>query len=881
MDHKKIESKWQKKWEDSGIFKVGEDPKKPKYYVLEMFPYPSGSGLHMGHAFNYTIGDVYSRLKRMQGFNVLYPMGYDSFGLPAENAAIQANIHPKKYTEKAISMFISQQKSLGLSYDWSRMVSTCTPEYYKWNQFLFLKFMEKGLVYRKKAPVNWCPECKTVLANEQVHDGRCWRHEETEVEQRDLEQWFLKTTKYAEELLDDLEKLEWPERIKIMQKNWIGKSEGVNIKFKIKGSDETIETFTTRHDTMYGMTFIVIAPEHPKVLKWVKGTKYEKQTLEFIEKVKKENMIERTTTEKKEKRGVFIGKYAIHPLSGKGIPIYAADFVLLEFGTGIVQAVPAHDQRDFDFAKEHNLPVIVTIQPDDYKISAEKMDKAYEGYGTLVNSEEFNGMCSEEALEKIADKLEKISAGKRTTAFKLKDWLISRQRYWGTPIPVVYCDKCGIVPVPEKDLPVMLPEKVKFGEGNPLKTSSEFVNTTCPKCRKKALRETDTMDTFFDSSWYFLRYCDSKNEKRPFDRKKAEYWMPVNQYIGGAEHACMHLIYARFFIKALRDMGFVNIDEPFPKLFNQGMLHGEDGYVMSKSRGNVVLPEEVSENYGIDTARFFLMSIASPDKDLAWSDRGIQGSLRFVNRVLNYFSTVKTGKSGKKVESKLNKSIKDITEDLENFRYNFALIKIRQLFESLEKEVSKDTLEKFLKLLHPFCPHITEELWEKVGNKPFISLASWPVFDESKIDKKSESLDKMIEQTKEDIASILELTKIEKPKKISLWVAENWKYDLFREVKKQIEKTRDIGSVMKAVMQNKVLKPYGSEISKMVPNLVKNPEKMPDLVLDQKIELETLNEAKNELETHFGCRIEISKSDGSRSDRAKKSMPGKPGIEIV
>src|SRR3989344_4268780 len=592
LNFNKIEKKWQSKWEKEKAFQTKEIKNKNKYYVLEMFPYPSGSGLHMGHAFNYTIGDIYARLKRMQGFNVLYPMGYDSFGLPAENAAIKEKTHPKKYTDKAINNFIKQQKSLGLSYDWTRMLKTSDPEYYKWNQYFFLKFFEKGLVYRKKSSVNFCPKCDTVLANEQVHNGMCWRHKDTPVEIKQLEQWFIKITKYAEELLQEIDKLDWPERIKIMQKNWIGKSEGTEIVFKI--NEKFWKVFTTRPDTLFGVTFLVISVQHSELMKIVTEEKKKdvEKFLRLLKSTKQEDI------DKLAKEGVFTGAYAIHPLTNEKIPVYAGNFVVAEYGSGMVMAVPAHDQRDFEFAKKYKIPIKVVINPENYELKAEKMSRAFVDKCVLVNSKEFNGARSSNAIDLISDYIEKKKLGKRVVQYKLRDWLISRQRYWGTPIPMIYCDKCGIVP--ENKLPVLLPEKVKFGEGNPLMTNKRFLETKCPKCKGKARRETDTMDTFFDSGWYFLRFCDPHNNKEPFRKDKIKYWMPVDQYIGGAEHACMHLIYARFFTKALRDLGFVKFGEPFTKLFNQGMLHGNDGAVMSKSKGNVIPPGVVSKKYGID-----------------------------------------------------------------------------------------------------------------------------------------------------------------------------------------------------------------------------------------------------------------------------------------
>jgi len=634
-DFNTIAKKWQKKWESSKIFKVDEDPKKKKYYVLEMYPYPSGSGLHMGHARNYCIGDAFTRYKRMQGFNVLYPMGYDSFGLPAENAAIKAKSHPKIFTEKSVKNFIKQQKELGLSYDWSRMIASHTPEYYKWDQWIFLKMYEKGLVYKKKSAVNWCPKCNTVLANEQVHNGKCWRHETTNVEVKDLEQWFFKITNYADELLKDIGKLKgWPEDVKLMQKNWIGRSEGAEIKFPIENSDKILSVFTTRPDTFFGITFLVYAPEHPDVAELTKGTKYESKVKEFVRKVVLEDRFERTA-EDKEKEGMFIGKYAINPITKEKIPIYIANFVLYEYGTGAIIAVPAHDERDFQFAKKYKIPIKVVINPPDYELNPEKMTRSYMGDGVMVNSKQFNGMNNRDAIPEFAKFFKKNNCGNATVQYKLRDWLISRQRFWGCPIPIIYCEKCGILPVPEKDLPVKLPENFKFtiGKGNPLEHCKEFLNTKCPKCGAKAKRETDTMDTFVDSSWYFLRYCDSKNNKLPFDPEKAAYWMPIDTYIGGKEHATMHLIYFRFFTKFLRDIGLLKIDEPAPRLFNQGMLH-KNGVVMSKSKGNVVIPEEIAKKYGIDTARLFLLFVASPDKDMEWSDEGIEGSFRFINKLM-------------------------------------------------------------------------------------------------------------------------------------------------------------------------------------------------------------------------------------------------------
>ncbi|MBR9677557.1 leucine--tRNA ligase [Candidatus Woesearchaeota archaeon] len=870
---KPIQDKWQKKWAEQEVFKVVEDNKKPKFYCLEMFPYPSGSGLHMGHAFNYTIGDVYSRFKRMNGFNVLYPMGYDSLGLPAENAAIQAKAHPKKFTEDSIKTFIKQQKELGLSYDWSRTLSSHEPEYYKWNQYFFLKFLENDLVYKKKAAVNWCSKCNTVLANEQVHGGKCWRHTDTEVKLKHLEQWFIKTTQYAEELLEDLDKINWPQRIKIMQRNWVGKSHGTTITFKINDVEWPI--FTTRPDTLFGVTFMVISAQHPKLDSLV--TKEQKSEVDkFLKKITSTSAKD---TEELDKVGAFTGSYAINPINNEKVPVYTGNFVLAEYGSGLVMAVPAHDQRDFEFAKKYKLPIRVVIEPFNHPLDANKMSRAYVEDGRLVNSGDFNDANNRDAIEEISVYLEKSRSGKRTVQYKLRDWLISRQRYWGTPIPIIYCDACGMVPVPYDQLPVKLPEKVKFGKGNPLLTSKDFVNVKCPKCNKDAKRETDTMDTFMDSSWYFLRYCDNKNDKEPFKKSNVKYWMPVDQYIGGAEHACMHLIYARFFTKALRDLKMLDFDEPFTNLFNQGMLHGEDGHVMSKSRGNTVLPEVVSKKYGIDTARFFLVSIALPDKDLEWSSTGIDGTLRFIIRVMKYFDNVKIGKDSKKVESKLNSAIKNITEYIENFKYNLAIINIRKLFESLDQEVSKATLEKFLKLLHPFCPHITEELWEKIGNKPFISLENWPKFDASKIDLEVEAAQDLVDQTRKDILHIKSLLSLKGFKKVKVIVAQEYKYQMFKIVKKQLEKTRDPTIILKELM-NTDLKEYGKEISKSLGRLISDPSKLPSIILGDTAEIKALNNAKTILEKEFNTSIEIIKEVDSKESKSGNAMPGKPAIII-
>ena len=753
-----IELKWQKKWEKDKVFKTKEG--KNKFYNCEFFPYPSGLGLHLGHVFNYSIGDAYARFKRANGFNVLYPMGYDAFGLPAENAAIKEKIHPKKYTEKSINSFIFQQRRLGLSYDWSRLIKTCDPSYYKWNQWLFLKFFEKGLVYRAKAPVNWCGNCGTVLANEQVEDGECWRcHSKVEVKQ--LEQWFLKITKYADELLKKIDKLNWSERIKIMQKNWIGKSEGVQINFKLKNSNETLSVFTTRSDTLWGVTFMVMAPENPKVAELVKGTVYEKKVKEFIDKVVIEERYERSA-EDKEKEGLFIGKYAVNPVNGNEVPIYIANFVLLEYGTGAVMAVPAHDKRDFEFARKYKIPIKVVIKPKEYDLDAEKMMRAYVNPGVVINSDKlFNGMNNLEAIKEIVKYLENKKIGKRAVHYRLRDWLVSRQRYWGTPIPIIYCDKCGTIPA---EIPVLLPDDVEFsGKGNPLAKSEKFVKVKCPECGRDAKRETDTMDTFFDSSWYFLRYCDNKNEKKIFDSKKIEKWMPVDQYIGGAEHAVLHLLYARFFVKAMRDIGLLKIDEPFTNLFNQGMIN-KNGMRMSKSKGNVIDPMDTVEKYGADTLRTYLLFMGDPGKTREWDDEGIEGVYRFLRKIYLFKDGVKVKSNSKDeiLESKLNKAIKEVTADIEGFKFNLAISKLMQLVnfiynnrENISLKTFENSFRKILVMLSCFAPHISEELYE--GG--YVSLAKWPEIEEDKIDENLEKEEEQIEKLIEDINHISKLIK--------------------------------------------------------------------------------------------------------------------------
>ncbi len=763
INFQKIEKKWQKTWEEKKTFQVSENSKKEKFYIVPMFPYPSAAGLHMGHAIMYTIPDIYARLKIMQGFNVLHPIGYDALGLPAENAAIKNKTPPEEYTKNSIKNFTKQLKSLGISYDWSRIVDTSKPDYYKWDQWIFLKMFEKNFAYQKQASVNWCPSCNTVLANEQAQTGNCERCN-SKVEIKTLKQWFLKITNYADELLEKLDDLDWPQRTKTMQKNWIGKSNGTEIIFEI--NKEPWKIFTTRPDTIYGVTFMVVSAQHTKLMNLI--TKEQKKPVkDFLKKVK---TVSEKDMENLEKQGVFTGSYAINPINNEKIPIYAGNFVVADYGSGMVMAVPSHDQRDFEFAKKYKIPIKKVIDGET------KSWSAYVGPGKLINSDKFNGLDNNEAKNKITEFLKSKKLGKKVTQFKLRDWLISRQRYWGTPIPIIHCDKCGAVPVPEKDLPVKLPKEVTFGKGNPLETNEKWINVKCPKCKGHAKRETDTMDTFVNSSWYFLRYADPNNSKEIFNKKKAEYWNPIDQYIGGAEHACMHLIYFRFYTKFLRDIGMLNFDEPAKKLFHQGMLHGADGNKMSKSLGNTVDPLDVIKKYSSDSLRLALISFASPDSDTNWEEKVLIGGHKFLTKVYNQFSEIKIiKKADEKTESKLNKIIKEVTNQIENFKYNLAIIKVRELFNSLPKETSKEVLQKSLQLLHPFCPHITEELWEKIKGKGLISLSNWPKPELSKIKEKFDQQDQAMDKIVSDIINITKIVEArgEKKEKAFVYVIPN------------------------------------------------------------------------------------------------------------
>ncbi|PKN18636.1 MAG: leucine--tRNA ligase [Deltaproteobacteria bacterium HGW-Deltaproteobacteria-6] len=784
-----IEEKWQKKWEEEKAFKVTEDPDKKKYYLLEMFPYPSGK-IHIGHVRNYTIGDVVARYKHMKGFNVLHPIGWDAFGMPAENAAIEHKIHPSKWTHENIDHMRKQLKRMGFSYDWDRELATCEPKYYRWEQLFFIWMYEKGLAYKKRSTVNFCGKCDTVLANEQVEGGLCWRCG-TEVTEKVLDQWFFKITAYIEELLEYCDKLPgWPERVMTMQKNWIGKSYGCEVDFPMADGPGAIKVFTTRQDTLFGATFMLVAAEHPLVMELAKGKPCEGNVRQFVEKVKKQDKLMRTS-EYYEKEGLFLDSYCLNPLTGWKMPIYAANFVLADYGTGCVMAVPTHDQRDFEFAKKFDLPLIVVISPKDKTLDPATMTEAYVDEGILVNSGQFNGMENTKVMNAIADFLESQGKGRRTVQYRLRDWGISRQRYWGAPIPMITCEKCGIVPVKEEDLPVVLPENVVFSPegGSPLAALPEFVNTTCPRCGGPAARETDTMDTFVESSWYFDRYCSPHYDVKPgLDRKALDYWMPVDQYIGGIEHAILHLLYSRFYTKVLRDFGVIGVDEPFTNLLTQGMVCKETmkckehGYLfpeqaeggkchicgqdviigktekMSKSLKNVIDPDYLVKTYGADTARIFCLFAAPPEKDLEWSEQGVDGSFRFLSRLWRIFDeyledikAVSPAKGNialegdlKALRRKTHQTIRKVTTDIEDrFHFNTAISAVMELVNTLyavkrpEKNdqvalsVIREVLESAVLLLSPIVPHMTEELWQMLGHTAAAADTPWPDYDQA------------------------------------------------------------------------------------------------------------------------------------------------------
>ncbi|MEK7377988.1 MAG: leucine--tRNA ligase [Candidatus Binatota bacterium] len=758
---KKIEEKWQRIWEERKSFRVSENSRLPKYYLLEMFPYPSGQ-IHMGHVRNYSIGDVIARYKRMRGYNVLHPMGWDAFGLPAENAAVERGVHPAKWTMENIAYMRDQLKKMGFSYDWEREFATCDESYYRWEQLFFIELFRRGLAYKKLSTVNWCEKCRTVLANEQVEGGRCWRCEQ-EVGVRELEQWFFRTTAYAEELLGELDHLTgWPEKVLAMQRNWIGKSVGAEILFPVVGREEALNVFTTRQDTVYGATFVSLAVEHPLALELSRSTPQERTVREFVERIQRINQTRRGADEA-EKEGLFTGAYCMNPFTGEKIPIYLANFVLMEYGTGAVMAVPAHDQRDFEFARKYGLPVRVVIQPQGKRIKAEEMAEAFVEDGVMVSSGPFTGLRSSEGREKLAAYLEEKGWGKKDIRYRLRDWGISRQRYWGAPIPILYCGSCGALPVPEGELPVVLPKDVEFsGEGgSPLARLPEFFKASCPKCGGPARRETDTMDTFVESSWYFARYACPDEQDAPLDKARVAYWMPVDQYIGGIEHAVLHLLYARFFTKVLRDLGWIALGEPFTNLLTQGMVI-KDGAKMSKSKGNVVDPDFLIERYGADTARLFALFAAPPEKDLDWSDQGVEGAYRFLTRLWRFVSQYRDALASaasdldpkelsptlRELRRQIHRTIKKVTDDIEGrFHFNTAIAAVMELFNALSlagKDESvwqdgtpliKGGVETLVVLLYPFVPHMASELWESLGHRNSLEEIRWPGYSEEALEE--------------------------------------------------------------------------------------------------------------------------------------------------
>jgi len=920
-----IEEKWQKKWENDKIFEVKKDPNKKKYYVLEMYPYPSGK-LHMGHLRNYTIGDCYARFKRMNGFNVLYPMGYDSFGMPAENAAINHGANPEDWTKRNIDTMKKQQKRIGLSYDWSREIYSHNPNYYKWDQWFFLKMLEKGLAYRQESYVNWCPTCATVLANEQAQGGRCWRCN-TVVDQKFLTQWFLKIREYADELLEGLNNVDWPEKVKIMQRNWIGRSKGTIIKFPIVKEDNTIDIFTTRPDTLYGVTFMVFAPEHPWVHKWVKGTNYEKEFKKLYDEVMHQDKFERTDIEI-EKKGMFIGKYAINPMNNEKVPIFIGNFVIYEYGAGAVMAVPAHDQRDFEFAKEYEIPIRIVIQPHDYELNLTKMNRAYEGDGILVNSDEFSGMENHSAISAISEKLNETSIGYAIINYKLRDWGISRQRYWGCPIPIIYCEKCGMVPVPYEDLPVYLPKDVSFtGEGNPLETSKKFVNTKCPSCGGNAKRECDTMDTFVDSSWYFFSFCDppTVDSDIPYKKDAVNYWGNVDQYIGGIEHAVMHLIYARFFTKVSRDLGLHKFEEPFQSLLTQGMINKVHPYCpncnaflmeadleqmkckkcdntnlieksvkMSKSYGNTVDPGEIIDKYGADAARFFILFGASPSSGLEWSDEGVDYAFRFIKNT--FILLTEPPKNIRKhitirdtlIKYYLNKTLKELTYNMQNLDIRNAVNNLIQFVselgkykaEGIKEEIFEECREKLVIILHPIAPHMTEEIWEIIGKKGYLSQNPWSEFNKDILTKESDHKWKLMNNIFDDINNIKIAMRKEKLNFISIIIADEWKLKFYKKLMSLIEITKNHGEVMNKLMQNNELKKYSKQIGKIVNRILRNIGKFPKFSLSTVEEYEFFDEIKPVIEIKYECKAKVIFEKDSSEQKASQALPSKPAIVI-
>ncbi|MFP4117024.1 MAG: leucine--tRNA ligase [Candidatus Aenigmatarchaeota archaeon] len=876
---KEIERKWQERWEEEGIFKAEENSPKDNFYALDMYPYPSGS-MHMGHVRNYALGDVNARFRRMQGYNVLYPIGFDSFGLPAENAAIQRGKNPKDWTESNIKSIKGQMKRLGYSFDWSREIASHRESYYRWDQWIFLQLYKEDLVYKDTEEVNWCPGCKTVLANEQVVNNRCERCD-AEIEKKNQEQWFFKITEYADELLEGLEDIDWPKKVKKMQEDWIGRSEGVELTFELADRDDSLEVFTTRPDTLFGCTFMALAPEHPLSEELAE----EKEEIrKFVDEIKKLDEKER-----KGKRGIDTGLKAVNPVNGEKIPIYIAEFVLMEYGTGAIMAVPAHDQRDYDFAKKNDIEIVKVIEPEE---GLKELEEAYTEEGVLVNSGRFNGLKNEKAKEEITEYLREKDKAKETVNYKLKDWNVSRQRYWGCPIPIVYCDNCGEVPVPEEDLPVKLPEEdVAIDvKGSPLEHVQEFVQVKCPQCGGEARRETDTFDTFVDSAWYFLRFCSPRYEEGPFDPERARSWMPVDQYTGGIEHAVLHLLYARFFTKALSDLGLLEFREPFKRLLNQGMVL-LDGEKMSKSKGNVVRPSEIIEDYGADVGRFFILSRSSPEREMNWTSEGVESAYKALRRFYNLYEAVyEISESHGKVEeledryylSTLHRSVKEMTERMENMEYSYAADVLDGLVSKgskylkegngkAKKQVLGEYIEKLVRMFAPFTPHLSEELWEEMGREGFVSTADWPEAEKDKIDKEAEAAMELFGSMKKDIREIEKITSIEDPDEIKVIVAAPWKYKLY-------EKAFE-GQELSKIMQDEEIRSKGDKAASYFQELSKEHE-LEELVLDSQSEAKNLKEVKDKIEEEFEAEVVVEKEGESNEVKAGKARPEKPAIVL-
>jgi len=912
---KQIEQKWQQKWEEAEIHKT-ERTDAEKYYVLEMFPYPSGN-LHMGHVRVHSLGDAPARMKRMQGYDVMHPMGWDAFGLPAENAAIDRDVDPEEWTRDCIDNMRGQFKRLGFSFDWDREIATCDPEYYKWNQWIFQQMLEEGLAYQDESKVNWCPGCETVLADEQVEEGLCWRCDSV-VEQKDMEQWFLKITDYSEELLQDLDQLEgWPDKVRKMQEDWIGKSTGAKVKFPTKENGE-IEVFTTRPDTIHGAKFMALAPEH-KLAKQI--AEENKEVAEYREEALKKDAEER---EEKSKAGVFTGKYAENPINGEEIPIYVAEFVLTDYGTGAIMAVPAHDQRDFEFAQEHNIEIQEVVKsPEEHSYEE---DGAYEGDGNHINSEGLNDLNKEDAIEKIIEKLEKEGIGEEDVNYQLRDWLISRQRYWGTPIPIIHCEECGSVPVPEEDLPVELPNDVEFTEtGNPIETSETWAKVECPECGGEAKRETDTMDTFIGSSWYFLRYISPNLDKAPFDKEDANNWMNVDQYIGGVEHAVMHLLYARFFQKFLRDQDMLEDDEPFERLLTLGMVnhpaykcpeHGwlypdevEDDNIcekcgkevevetrkMSKSKHNVVDPTELIEENGADTARTFILNASHPTKELEWSEDGVESSKNMLKRVFRIYEENKNLITNKQptlenasledriVSTRIQRAIQKVTKNTENYEFNIALGEIDKLLTKLywykqqntDKAIFTYGVETLIQLIAPYAPHTAEELWNELGHEQLMLESDWPEVNEKLLDEEAETIDEYFDKVASDIREIQEMVDT-KPETIKIINSANWKYEAFQEIESNLE-LGDIGAITGKTIQAG-FKKHADTINQKVQDAYQNPGKFRNQLIQQETEKKALETNKERWKEEFNAEIEIESEEESSEDKADRAEPGKPAI---